>query len=45
MAASQTLAPNRSISLQKGKNTATNQAATHERQFLHYSQFTFVRTS
>lgn len=37
--------PSRSVSSQKGKNSATNQAATHERQFLHYSQFTFVRSS
>lgn len=35
----------RSISLQKGKAPASSQVATHERQFLHYSQFTFVRTS
>lgn len=35
--------PSRSISLQKGKNVVSQ--ATHERQFLHYSQFTFIRTS
>lgn len=36
---------NRNISLQKSKTPAANQTGAHERQFLHYSQFVFVRTS